>query len=139
MNNIIRLGQLLSKETLTVKERREGVTIAQAIFGHASLDTLDSAVVTLRTKKIDGVNDISGLAGRQIVVGAGRDSEINVEPETTQNDNHEFIYGGSVYAEHTDSAGRIYYTRDGQRIKNADYKEVAKQALSVKLSEGQES
>lgn len=138
--SVIRLAELLQKDELTVKERREGVNLAQAIFGSQSLDTLDSTRTALRQKKVTDVNDPAGVLtqpGKQVVIGGQGD----LTPESQQENDEvelaagEFALNGIVYGEKTDSAGRTYFTKDGKRTSREEFENARKQVSGEAESE----
>lgn len=131
--SIIRLAELLQKDELTVKERREGINIAQAVFGSQSLDTLDVTRTALRQKKVSDVNDPAGVLtqeGKHVVIGGQKDlkPEAQVEDEDTELAAGEFALNNTVYGEKTDRAGRTYYTKDGKRISADEFNAAKKEA-----------
>lgn len=129
MENVKRIAELLNKDVLTVSERREGINLAQAVFGSQALATLDNVRTGLRQKKVSGSNDPAGVSatmpGLQVVIGGGRNTPTPSNPDEAEQlgelNAGEFLLNGVVYGEKTDSADRPYYTKDGKRIKKADF------------------
>lgn len=125
--NVIRLAELLQADTLTAAERREGVNLAQAMFGSQSLAQLDSVRVALRRKRISGSSDPAGLTapGRHVVIGAGKDTPTPTSADEAEELGElaagEFKLGDDLYAEKHDKADRPFYTLNGKRIKASDY------------------
>lgn len=133
MKSVIRLAELLQQDKLTVKERREGINLAQAMFGSQSLDTLDRVRTELRQKQVTDVNDPAGVLtapGKHVVIGGQKDlkPETQTELDDVELNAGEFALNGVVYGEKTDSRGRTYYTKDGKRTSAAEFEAARKEA-----------
>lgn len=126
IGNIIRLAELLKKETLTTAERREGINLTQSMFGTTAFGHRDHTLVALRRKKTDGANDPSGAVARAshhvvgVVTGNGTISGEQAE-QLDSLAAGAFVLGDDTYETKTDAAGRTFYTKNGKRIKNADF------------------
>lgn len=125
--NIIRLAELLKKETLTGAERREGINLTQSMFGTTAYGHRDHTLVALRRKKIEGANDPSGTVARaerqNTVIGVNTNNGTpgSLTPAAAALAAGAFVLNGVSYETKQDSAGRDYYTADGKRIKNSDF------------------
>lgn len=147
MENVKRVAELLNKDELTVSERREGINLAQAIFGSQALATLDNVRTGLRQKKVSGTNDPAGVGatmpGLQVVIGGGKTTPTPSNPDEAEElgelNAGEFKLGEDVYGEKTDSADRPYYTKNGKRIKKADFDAAVIAAASVPGDDDEES
>lgn len=126
IGNIVRLAELLQKDTLTKAERREGINLTQSMFGTTAYSHRDHTLVALRRKKTDGANDPTGAVARAshhvvgVVTGNGQVSGAEAE----QLDGlaaGAFVLNGDTYETKEDAAGRTFYTKNGKRIKNADF------------------
>lgn len=139
IGNIIRLAELLQKETLTSSERREGINLTQSMFGTTAYGHRDHTLVALRRKKIEGANDPSGAVARarHTVIGVTTGNGTTTADEAANLDGLSagaFKFAGDLYETHQDAAGRTYYTANGKRIKNADF-ETAKAEYENSLSD----
>lgn len=127
IGNIIRLAELLQKESLTRDERREGINLTQSMFGTTAYAHRDHTLVALRRKQGNQPNDPTGAVARaaaaSTVIGVNTNSGQLAADADAQ---HAIIagtfrLGDDLYEAHKDKAGRDYYTKNGNRIKNADY------------------
>lgn len=126
IGNILRLAELLQKDVLTGAERREGINLTQSMFGTTAYSHRDHTLVALRRKKINGVNDPTNAIGRSTVIGlatnSGSDTISRAEAEKLDElSAGAFVLGDDTYETKTDAAGRTFYTKNGKRIKNADF------------------
>lgn len=130
IGNIARLADLLSKDKLSVAERREGITLAQAMFGSTAHAHGDHAIMALRRKAISGANDPAGLVAKNTVIGKV-DGAGDVGSDDVQLEPGQFKIGEDLYAANKDKAGRDYYTKNGGRISKAAYEDAQREAAGT--------
>lgn len=124
--NVIRLAELLQKEKLTQAEKREGINLAQSMFGTTAYMHRDHVLVALRRKAVVGYNDPTNAVGRATTIGLTNGATMFEAPAAPNKiidtkDASVFSVGDDNYESHVDAKGRAYFTMNGKRIKASDF------------------
>jgi len=122
MDNIIKLAQMLQSETLTSKERGQGIILAQAMFGTSARAHLDTVRNELRQKPV--VND----SGEDVT-----------PPAATATEPQEFTIGENKYTAKLTKAKQMQYRKNGKVISADDFEAARKEAAGEPTDSGQES
>lgn len=126
-NNILRLADLLRKDTLTSQEKREAINLAQAMFGTTARGHGDAVLVALKRKKTVGGDAYSIQAtqpGAHVVHGGGHGQVLDEndqpvggkivdDPEAKE---FSFEFAGDTYKRATTKAGQQQYRRNGKVV-----------------------
>lgn len=130
VNNIVRLSDLLRKDTLTSQEKREAINLAQAMFGTTSRAHGDAVLVALKRKATVG-GDASPLnvpPAVHTVIGGGNGTQLNpagdpvgsgaITDDLTKKE-FGFAFAGDTYKRKQDKTGRQRYYRNGKPVTEA--------------------
>lgn len=128
-DNVLRVAELLQKDSLTREERHEGVSLAGSMFGTQARATGDSVMNTLRALPTTDAKEDAKTATPEthtvigVRTGNGQLASAQEAEQLDELSAGEFRLGDDVYGAKQDKAGRAYFVKNGKRISTAEFDE----------------
>lgn len=138
-NNVVRLAELLQKNSLTIKERREGMTLAQAMFGTQAMASLDSVLVGLKSKAIVEEKDDLGNRPDNTVKEPETPEEKQPEqqPANLETKSFGFDLNDDVYSATQTKSGQVQYRKNGKLIKADEFEAARRESAGEPADESE--
>lgn len=126
-DNVLRVAELLEKDSLTSTELHEGISLSTSMFGTQAHAHGDSVINALRASKRASASQDGATvapATHRVIgqnTGNGQLAGSDEAEELSELSAGEFRLNDSVYGAKEDKAGRAYFVKDGKRIPKAEF------------------